>query len=164
MISLCFSPEIEMAILEGRKICTTRREIHGRTGDRFLIRDREYHIVDVVEGTLSDISEYYYLLEGFSEPQEFCNFWARCYGVRWDGGLTGYVHFFAISDERESSARSMMEKICPVISTPGGFVTCQGTLCNAARKIHTEDGTVVVCAFINPEFRDDWDVISEVYS
>ncbi len=56
-----------------------------------------------------------------------------------------------------------MEKICPVISTPGGFVNCQGTLYNAARKVHTEDGTVVVCAFIDREFRDDWDIISEVY-
>ena len=99
MISLSFSPEMESAILQGRKVCTTRREIHGQTGDRFLIRDLEYRIVDVVESTLSDISEYYYLLKGFSEPQELCDFWARCYGVHWDGGQTGYVHFFAIADE-----------------------------------------------------------------
>jgi len=128
MISLSFSPEMEVAILEGRKICTTRRVIHGQAGDRFLIRGRSYQIVDVVEGTLSDISEYYYLLEGFSEPQEFCDLGSRCYGVRWDGLQSGYVHFFAIADEGESSVRLMMEKICPVISTPGGFVTCQGIL------------------------------------
>ena len=162
MISLSFSPDMEMAILEGRKVCTTRRAVYAQAGDQFHVRGRKYQIVDVVEGSLSDISGYYYLLEGFSEPQEFCDFWARCYGVQWDGGQIGYVHFFAIADEGESSVRSMMEKICPVISTPGGFVTCQGTLCYAGRRVRTEDETIVVCAFIDREYKDDWDVISAV--
>ena len=159
MISLSFSPEMEAAILAGRKICTTRREIHGQTGDRFQVRGRGYQIVDVVEGGLSDISEYYYLLEGFSEPQEFSDFWARCYGVRWDGRQSGYVHFFATAVEGESSARPLMEKLCPVMSSARWFVNCQGTLCHAARKVRTEDGTIVVCSIIDPEFHRDWDGI-----
>ena len=58
MISLSFSPEIEAAIREGRKVCTTRREIHDQAGDRFLVRGREYQIVDVEGGMFLDLSEY----------------------------------------------------------------------------------------------------------
>jgi hypothetical protein len=162
MISLSFSPEMEKAVLEGRKICTTRREIHGQPGDLFQIRDRNFVIIDVVEGALSDISKYYYLLEGFSEPLEFCDFWTRRYGVRWNGCQNGYVHFFASVGDRESAARSMMDKICPVMSTAGGFVSCQGTLCNAARRVHMEDGTLLVCGLIDREFCRDWDMGYEV--
>ena len=91
MISLSFTPERKVAILEGRKVCTTRREIHGQAYDRFHIRGQTYQIVDVVEGTLSDISGYYYRFEGFLEPQEFAIFGRDVMG---SGGMDCRVGMF----------------------------------------------------------------------
>ena len=47
IISLTFTPEMEDAILSGKKCCTTRIEQKGEPGDLFIVKDRIYRILQV---------------------------------------------------------------------------------------------------------------------
>lgn len=95
LIVLQFTPEMESAILGGRKCCTSRRERHGNPGDRFIVGDVVYQIVDVLRVDLGEVAEAYFRLEGFDTGQEFRDFWIQVYNkpvTDWD---MVYVHFFA---------------------------------------------------------------------
>jgi len=73
LIHLSFSPEMEKAILEGRKIMTSRRESRPewRPGPGvFRVGDRNYQIVACWWGYYKLIRDRLYAAEGFSSPEE----------------------------------------------------------------------------------------------
>lgn len=94
-IDLQFTPEMESAILGGRKCCTSRRERYGNPGDRFIVGDMIYQIVDVLRVDLGEVAEAYFRLEGFDSVQEFRDFWNRRYKVPDNAWEMVYVHFFS---------------------------------------------------------------------
>lgn len=91
-INLKFSPDMEQAIFDGRKCCTTRDEPKGKEGDFFLLRGVLFRIIyiKVTYCTLKTI-DFYYRLEGFDTEVEF---FSRLYEL-YPNRVTFYVHFFA---------------------------------------------------------------------
>ena len=94
LIALQFIPEMEAEILGGRKCCTSRRERHGNPGDRFIVGEGVYQIVDVLRVELPEVANLFFRLEGFDSPQEFRDFWIQVYGKPYSGWDMAYVHFF----------------------------------------------------------------------
>ena len=95
LIDLQFTAEMEKAVLEGRKCCTSRRERHGNPGDRFIVGDVIFQIVDVIRVDLGEVAEAYFRLEGFESAQKFRDFWDHVYHAPISGWDMVYVHFFA---------------------------------------------------------------------
>lgn len=94
-IPLAFAPEMEAAILEGRKCCTCRHTAHGKPGDTFVIRDTLYRIVDIRPGGLNAVTRFYFRSEGFTNPIAFCQFWEKTYRRPYNPEEQVYIHFFA---------------------------------------------------------------------
>lgn len=92
LITIKFSPDMEQAIIEGRKCCTTRNQLKGEIGDTFLVRDRIYQIVDILYVLTSEISVFA-ILDGFSGPDDYISRLWELYDLTDDTILA--VHFFA---------------------------------------------------------------------
>ena len=77
-IKLEFTEEMLRRIYQGKKICTTRESIHGSRGDTFEDpRGNKYRILEIIPTKLKKAIETYYSLEGFSDPQEFFDYWLK---------------------------------------------------------------------------------------
>ena len=100
IIPFSFAPEIEDAIIQGRKCCTSQHERGGIVGDMFLVRDRLYRIVHIHSCALYSVRNAYYDAEGFSSPGQFQAFWELCYGS-FEENKIGYLHFFAYVGPKE---------------------------------------------------------------
>jgi len=74
-ITLSFSDEMIKALIERRKMCTTRSKVKGKPGDRFPVAGEWWKIVDVVTLPLWQIAGTLYLLEGFLSPADFTRYW-----------------------------------------------------------------------------------------
>ena len=74
-IQLPFLPTFEQAILSGQKRATTRTRRHGYYGDVFEAFGRYFIITDVHRVQLNTVSYYYFLEEGFNNPQGFIDCW-----------------------------------------------------------------------------------------
>jgi len=94
LITLAFAPEMEDAIIAGKKCCTTRREKHGEVGDLFVVRDRVYRICHIHHCLLYSARDGYYDAEGFEFPGDFEEFWATNV-ERFDHSKIVHLHFFA---------------------------------------------------------------------
>ncbi|MDD1730473.1 MAG: hypothetical protein LUQ50_15570 [Methanospirillum sp.] len=55
-------------------------------------------------------------------------------------------------------------RICPFISSGRVLASCLGRRCNACRRINLEEGAVWVCALIDRDFSDSWEVTDHVYA
>jgi hypothetical protein len=117
LINLKFNPEMETAIIEGRKCCTTRDEQKGKPGDIFIVRDRVYRILQVDDCDLNYASVMA-KAEGFTTDVKFEDCMMEIYP---DMALdsTVYIHYFAyVCDVCPQfgiwgSACSNYEKLCP---------------------------------------------------
>ena len=92
LINLKFSPDMERAIIEGIKICTTRDEPKGKPGDIFRVQNRLYRIVEVRSGRFPEFYMFY-ILEGFSTPDEYRAKIKQIYPKNLNDLY--HVHFFA---------------------------------------------------------------------
>lgn len=86
-------------ILEGKKICTARREKHGHAGDILIIEgtpDR-IELISVQEFTHREIAERLYECEGCSNTEEYLKTWSKLYPRHtFVPTETRYVHFFRL--------------------------------------------------------------------
>jgi len=64
----------------------------------------------------------------------------------------------------EDPCSSLRRRICPFISSGDVIVRCKGKECNACRPVLIEEGTIWVCALIDREFSDSWEVVPGVYA
>ena len=93
LINLKFSPEMEQAILDGRKCCTTRDEKKGQLGDIFVVKNRLYRIIQIDECDLIYASVMANA-EGFNTDIEFEDCMMDIYpDLSLDS--TVYIHYFA---------------------------------------------------------------------
>ena len=60
----------------------------------------------------------------------------------------------------EVPAAAMRRKICPFISFGETIVRCKGADCNACRPVPWEDKTIWVCALIDKDFGNDWEMLN----
>lgn len=77
LINLSFTPDMEEAILEGRKVMTSRREYRPvwRPGPGvFRVGDRNYKIIADWWTDYHTIRDRFYAAEGFSSPEELDQF------------------------------------------------------------------------------------------
>ena len=103
-IEIPFSRDMAIAVIEGRKVATTRSERKGEIGDVFTIIDpREDHILttggefrllDVRRTTLLDVAKNYYRLEGFDSPAAFEKTWRALHRGHFSLEKNVYLHFF----------------------------------------------------------------------
>jgi len=94
-ISIPFSREMERAIIGGRKVCTTRKEIKGEVGDYFIVSGKAYRIVWIEEVTLETVRDHLYCLEGCGSPTEFEALWRRLHRGHFSGEKWYHLHWFA---------------------------------------------------------------------
>ena len=94
LINLKFSPDMEQAVIEGRKCCTTRMAQKGNVGDTFLVRDRVYRIVSILYVLADEIYEFA-MLDGFSNPSDYVSRLRELYNLK--SGYILTVHFFAFT-------------------------------------------------------------------
>ena len=93
-IILAFSAEMQAAINEGRKCCTSRTHPHGQVGDTFSVSHQLFRITHIVEMYASAVAEELYGCEGFSNQNGFVDWWKEHKGS-FDPDQTLHVHFFA---------------------------------------------------------------------
>ena len=93
LINLKFSPEMERAILEGQKCCTTRDEKKGQPGDLFIVQDRVYRILQIDECDLNYASVMANA-EGFKSDIEFTDALMEFYPDVFLESMV-YIHYFA---------------------------------------------------------------------
>lgn len=65
---------------------------------------------------------------------------------------------------REEPCPELRRRICPFISCGTTLVYCKGTGCNACKPVFVEDGTVWICALIDRDFCDSWEVENGIQS
>ena len=58
----------------------------------------------------------------------------------------------------------LKRRICPIISSGEVIVRCKGNQCNACRPVFVEEEPVWVCALIDRDFSDSWEVAPGVYA
>lgn len=72
-----FSRAMRLAILEGRKTCTTRSEKKGEVGDKWPLEHMILEYTKIEENVLAYVAENLFREEGFSSPDEFRETWCR---------------------------------------------------------------------------------------
>ena len=99
LITIPFTSDMALAIIEGKKSCTTRTKQYGSVSDVFRVEhDSRFEtliITQVERYPLSLIANHYYKAEGFSSPDEFKEKWRQLHprrGYRPDDW--GWTHFF----------------------------------------------------------------------
>ncbi len=55
-------------------------------------------------------------------------------------------------------SQAAQSRICPFISSGKALVSCLGTRCTACRSVLTGEERLSVCALIDREFFDCWEV------
>ncbi|MDD4394064.1 MAG: hypothetical protein PHQ97_15130 [Desulfobacterales bacterium] len=85
-IELEMSEEFIPDLLSRRKVCTTRRSIHGKRGDTFTLstkdgRDYQFRINTVISTTLKKAIDEYHYLDGFETPKDMFNWWIQNYKI-----------------------------------------------------------------------------------
>jgi len=115
LINLKFSPEMEEAVIIGKKCCTTRREQKGDVGDLFIVRDRMYRIVGIEDDDLDYIATWHQL-EGFETPEGFIDTLLEFYPTIVTGDML-YVHWFAyvtdICPDFNQGHNCCIPSVCP---------------------------------------------------
>ncbi len=95
-IVIPFSREMQEAVLNGKKLCTTRSEAKGIAGDVFQVRNVWCRILEIQEMDIGVASDTLFRCEGCGSPHEFRVLWRRYLHGHYLGQKRCYVHFFAI--------------------------------------------------------------------
>jgi len=95
VVEIPFSKVMVKAVLEGRKVCTSRGEVKGDLGDTFMIGDMEFRIVDIQRHRLISVTSILFRQEGTNSPEEFEELWKSLHRGHYDGKKAVFVHYFA---------------------------------------------------------------------
>ena len=130
LIKIKFNSEMERAIIEGRKCCTTRDEIKGNIGDLFRVNDRMYRIIQVDEIDLF-YSSAMANAEGFKSDIEYLDCMSEIYPDLVECSPV-FIHHFAYAGPG-----------CTILAGPAGtggrnekgvsVMTCTGVDAEAVR-------------------------------
>ena len=104
-IMLPFREDMRRAILDGRKVCTSRRTRHGAVGDTFNLgtpeEPRIYFIAAIVKLPLDFVAITLFREEGTNSMREFIALWEEIYPEGYDPNALVFVHFFEAVQERD---------------------------------------------------------------
>ncbi|MDV0444048.1 hypothetical protein McpCs1_14380 [Methanocorpusculaceae archaeon Cs1] len=93
-IILPFSQQMQAAIKDGRKCCTSRTHKKGEAGDIFSIDGQLFRITHIIEMYADSVAKELYGAEGFNSPAGFIGWWTANKG-KFDPVQVLQVHFFA---------------------------------------------------------------------
>ena len=93
-IILAFSPQMQAAITDGRKCCTSRTHKKGEPGDIFTVGGQLFRLTHIIEMYADSVAKELYGAEGFNNPAGFIN-WMTAHKGKSDPEQVLYVHFFA---------------------------------------------------------------------
>lgn len=94
-VQIPFRPEMVAAILEGRKICTSRYTKYGDPGNIMPVPPKKFEIIGIIWPRLRNVRDYLFGAEGFTSSMEFENYWVKLHprrGFREEDRV--YTHFF----------------------------------------------------------------------
>lgn len=75
MLNIPFTPDMRKAILEGKKVATSRGKRYGWVGNVFVVGDVSFKITNVRRRRIDDVAQNDYRAEGFSSPDEFISYY-----------------------------------------------------------------------------------------
>ena len=105
-IEIPFSYEMAVAIIDGEKVATTRREAKGQIGDTFTVEEPRPHVraqqrheptfrlIEIMNVGLVTARDFYFRLEGFDSPEAFEKTWRSLHRGHFTTGKLYYIHFF----------------------------------------------------------------------
>lgn len=103
-IVIPFHESMKKAILDGKKICTSRNKRYGKAGDYFILGDNMYFITSVMRHTLDEVALALYKEEGFTSSKEFITMWRKLHPlVGYVPTKKVYVHWFKRMVRTENS-------------------------------------------------------------
>ena len=95
-INIPFQESWREAVLDGRKVCTSRGKRYGKPGDTFGAFGQEFELLAVARVSLEDVSQHLFRQEGCSSPEELRAIWAELHPRK---GFVPekmvYVHWFS---------------------------------------------------------------------
>lgn len=103
-IDIPFSPSMEEANRQLKKICTSRSKMYGAPGDTFISGGYVFRIVDIIEFSLDFIRDSMYMLEGTDYPEEFEKLWRSLHRGHFTSENFYFTHFYipiGISEEED---------------------------------------------------------------
>ncbi len=98
-IEIPFKPEMALAVIEGRKYCTSRNKEYGGQGDTFWVEAEGRRAKCVLLGCtklpLYFVSPVLYDLEGLDSPKDFEDIWKEIHPREgWTPMKWVWVHWF----------------------------------------------------------------------
>jgi len=94
-VEIKFMKMFKTAMLEGRKICTSRNNPVAEPGDTFEAFGQRFRVTNVEPALLGGVARLYCRDEGADSPEHFLQIWRRTQRGRTpDETRTVYVHWF----------------------------------------------------------------------
>jgi len=95
-INIPFQERWREAILDGRKVCTSRGKRYGKPGDTFGVFGSEFELLAVAKVSLEDVSNHLFRQEGCRSPEEFQEIWVELHHRKgFAPEKMVYVHWFS---------------------------------------------------------------------
>ena len=94
-VKIPFQERWRDAMLDNRKVCTSRNRRYGKPGDIFQAFGTDFELLTIAEMSLKEVSDNLFQQEGCSSPGEFERLWAELHPRR--GFVPGQmvnVHYF----------------------------------------------------------------------
>jgi len=94
-IEIPFKEDMEEAILQGKKTCTSRTRRYGCIGKCFQIRGKWFELTQIMQVRFCFILNALYKEEGFDSSIQFAHRWGQIHPrEKWDTGRILWVHHF----------------------------------------------------------------------
>jgi len=94
-ITIPFHHEMKLAILHGKKDCTSRNKKYGVPGDYFILDQKKFVVGQILKMNLVEVAHMLYAREGFDSPGAFIEYWNMLHPRKgYDPHHEVYVHFF----------------------------------------------------------------------
>jgi len=74
-VNIPFRDDMKLAVLNGKKTCTSRNKRYGCIGDQFEIGERKFVLTCVSHANLDYVAHDRYRQEGFESPAQFIGVW-----------------------------------------------------------------------------------------
>lgn len=76
-VEIKFMPMFKIAMLEGRKVCTSRNNPVAKAGDTFEMFGAQFEVTGVGQLPLRDVARNHWKEEGADSPEHFLTIWKR---------------------------------------------------------------------------------------
>ena len=94
-VNIPFRDDMKLAILNGKKTCTSRNKRYGYIGDQFEIDGQKFVLTWVSHVYLDDVAHLKYQDEGFESPNQFIEVWNQIHPRKgFDPLQTVWLHEF----------------------------------------------------------------------